>query len=182
MTFGWFAWLPNFITISRLVLTPVVIDMMVLDHWRAAFVIFVVAALSDGLDGWLARTFNLRSELGAMLDAIADKALIVSIIATLVAVAQVPATLAIVVISRDVLIVGAVAVSSLLARPLEIKPLRVSKATTVAQLTLLASVLSQQAFQLDLGLWVDMLQAAVAALTIASASVYFWRWVEHMRQ
>jgi cardiolipin synthase len=180
MTVGWFARLPNFISIARLVLAPVVIDTMVSGRWRVAFFIFLAAVASDGLDGWLARTFSLRSELGALLDALADKVLIVSVVAALLTVEQIPVTLAILVISRDVMIVGAVVISSLVDRPLEIRPLLGSKTNTLAQFILLAAFLAKQAFQIELGFFVNSLEVMVAVLTIASGSVYLWRWVEHM--
>lgn len=173
-------WLPNFITIGRLVLTPAAIDMIVGDHWRAAFAIFALAGASDALDGWLAKTFDLRTELGAVLDPIADKALIVSIYATLAIKGVLPPWLALLVISRDVMIVGAVFVSWLLARSIDLSPLPVSKATTAAQLLLAAIVLAGEAFAIPLHGVDSLVMAAVAALTVASASVYLWRWVKLM--
>ncbi|PWB79447.1 MAG: CDP-alcohol phosphatidyltransferase [Methylocystaceae bacterium] len=180
MSFPLIRWLPNFITIGRLVLTPAAVDMLISENWRAAFAIFVLAGASDALDGWLAKTFDLRSDLGALLDPIADKALIVSIYATLAVVGAIPAWLAILVVSRDVMIVGAVVVSWLLQRPIKVRPLPVSKATTAAQLVLAAVVLGGRAFGYPVDEAVGALAAIVAALTIASASVYLWRWVEHM--
>lgn len=173
-------WLPNFITIGRLILTPAAIDMIVGDHWRAAFAIFVLAGASDALDGWLAKTFDLRTELGAVLDPIADKALIVSIYATLAIKGVLPPWLALLVISRDVMIVGAVFVTWLLRRPMDLSPLPVSKATTAAQLLLAALALAGEAFVLPLEGTTSFISAVVAALTVASAAVYLWRWVELM--
>lgn len=172
--------LPNFITIARLVLTPVAIDMIVTENWAAAFGVFVLAGASDALDGWLAKTFDLRTDLGAVLDPIADKALIVSIYATLAFNGAIPAWLALVVISRDVMIVGAVVISWLLQRPIKVSPLPVSKATTAAQLLLAAVVLGGRAFGFPVATAAAILAGLVAALTIASASVYLWRWVKHM--
>lgn len=180
MRFPYFRFLPNFITIARLMLTPAAIGMILSADWRAAFAIFILAGASDALDGWLAKTFDLRSDLGAMLDPVADKALIVSIYATLAAVAAIPPWLAILVISRDIMIVGAVVLSWLLQRPMPIHPALVSKATTAAQLLFAAVVLAERAFGFDLAPAVAPLAALAAALTVASASVYLWRWVKHM--
>jgi cardiolipin synthase len=177
---GWFAWIPNFISIARFVLSPAIVDMTVLGQWRIAFFLFLIAAASDGLDGYLARLFSLRSELGALLDAIADKALIVSLVLALLTLEKIPVTLAIIVISRDFLIIGAVAVSFLLDRPIEIHPLLVSKATTLAQFILLAALLGEQAFQIHGGFFLEVLEIMVAALTLVSASAYLLRWVRHM--
>jgi cardiolipin synthase len=176
----YFRWLPNFITIGRFVLTPAAIDMIVTENWPAAFGVFALAGASDALDGWLAKTFDLRTELGAVLDPLADKALIVSIYATLAVVGVLPAWLALLVISRDVLIVGAVAVSWLLQRRIDLSPLAVSKATTAAQLALAALVLAAKAFAMPVEGAVAALATVVAALTVVSASVYLWRWVKNM--
>ena len=91
-----FAALPNLITLSRILLVPVTI-LMIADHeWDWALALFLLAGASDGLDGFLARTFDLRSELGAYLDALADKALLISIYITLAVVGAVPAAIALV--------------------------------------------------------------------------------------
>ncbi len=180
MRFPFFRFLPNFITIGRLLLTPVAVDMIVVGEWLSAFLIFVVAGVSDALDGWLAKTFYLRSELGAVLDPLADKALLVSVYVTTAAMGVIPAWLAILVVSRDVMIVGGVVISWLLGRPMKVRPVYVSKVTTASQLALAAGVLGARAFGLDHAVFVQVFAPIVAALTIASAGVYLWRWVEHM--
>jgi cardiolipin synthase len=154
--------------------------MIVTENWLAAFAIFALAGASDALDGWLAKTFDLRSELGALLDPAADKALIVSIYATLALVGVLPSWLALLVVSRDVMIVGAVAVSWLLQRRVDLSPLPVSKATTAAQLVLAALALAAKAFDAPLDEAITAFSAIVAALTMVSASVYLWRWVKNM--
>ena len=180
MYYRWFALVPNLITIGRLILTPIAIDLIVTGSWISAFWVFVAAGVSDAVDGWLARTYNLRSELGAVLDPLADKALIVSMFVTLAAIGSLPAWLAIMIVSRDLMIVGAVVISWLLGRPVEMKPLMISKATTFLQLVLAALVLGQHAFGLEIGRLIGFLILIVTALTVASASVYLWRWVEYM--
>lgn len=182
MHFNWIGSLPNLISIGRLILTPIAIEMIVTQNYRWAFWVFVAAGVSDAVDGWLARTFDLRTELGAVLDPVADKALIVSMFLALAAVGLLPVWLAIMVVSRDLMIVGAVVISWLLRRPVEVKPLMISKATTFLQLILAALVLGGQAFGLPTGALIGFLIAVVTALTAASASVYLWRWVEFMGQ
>lgn len=181
MVSRWFAFLPNFITLARLVLTPAAIVMIAEDRWRTAFLIFVVAGVSDALDGWLAKTFSLQSELGAVLDPLADKALIISIFVALAVIGQAPVWLAILIVSRDALILGGVGVAWFLGRPIAVRPHRISKATTAAQLLLAALVLFGEAYGFR-NQWLEtLLVAGVAALTIASASVYLRVWVQHMR-
>ena len=101
-----FASLPNLITLGRLVLVPVAIGMIAEQSWLNALFVFLLAGVSDGIDGFLARTYDLHSELGAYLDALADKALLISIYVALAVVGVAPALIAIVVVSRDLMIMG----------------------------------------------------------------------------
>ncbi|GLI93109.1 CDP-alcohol phosphatidyltransferase family protein [Methylocystis echinoides] len=181
MASRWFASLPNFITLGRLVLTPVAIVMISEENWRGAFFVFVLAGVSDALDGWLAKTYNLQSELGAVLDPLADKTLIISIYVTLAILGEAPVWLAILIVFRDALIVGGVSVSWFMGRPIKVRPHIASKITTAAQLTLAALILGGLAFGFRLTVLEGLLIASVATLTIASASVYLLLWVQHMR-
>lgn len=172
--------IPNLITIFRLILVPVVIVMIMQGRWVPAFTLFVVAGVSDGIDGFIARRFNMRSEFGAYIDPIADKALLVSIYVTLAVVGVLPSWLAIVVVSRDLMIVGAILLSWVMHRPVEIKPLLVSKLNTAAQIGFAALILSTNAFGVDASRVEDIGMFTVAALTVASASAYLARWLRHM--
>jgi cardiolipin synthase len=178
---GWFASLPNFITIGRLLLTPAAIVMVVEQNWRMAFVIFAVAGASDAIDGWLARTFRLQSELGAVLDPLADKALTISIFVTLAIMGRAPVWLAVLIVARDMLILGGVGVAWFMDRPIAVRPHMVSKVTTAAQLLLATLILSGAAYGFRNQILETLLIMSVAALTIASASVYLRVWVQHMR-
>jgi cardiolipin synthase len=181
MVSRWFASLPNLITIGRLVLTPAIIGMGIDARWGAAFLIFIVAGVSDALDGWLAKTYHLQSELGAVLDPLADKALIISIYVLLASVGILPAWLTILVVSRDALIVGGVLVAWFLSRPVKVRPHMSSKITTALQLGLAGFVLAGEAYGFRLEALESLMEGAVAALTVTSASVYLWLWVQHMR-
>ena len=174
------AMIPNLITIGRLVLVPFVVAMIVQKDWDFAFFAFVVAGISDGVDGFIARRFDLRSDLGAYLDAIADKALLVSIYVTLAIVGVIPSWLAIVVVSRDIMIVGAIVLSWLLDKPVPIRPLFLSKLNTTAQIAFAALILGTAAFDFVLGSWISPLSFTVAALTAASAAAYLAQWLDHM--
>lgn len=175
-----FASLPNLISLGRLLLVPIIVALIVQPEWGLAFLLFVVAGVSDAVDGWLAKRFDLRTEVGAYLDPIADKALLVSIYVSLAVVGALPATLVIVVVSRDVMIVGAVVVSWIVEKPVRIRPLLVSKLNTAAQIGLAAAVLAAKAFGLPFGPWFTVMVYAVAALTLASAAAYLAQWVRHM--
>ncbi len=172
--------IPNLITVFRLILVPVVIVMIMQGRWPAAFILFVVAGVSDAIDGFIARRFDMRSEFGAYIDPLADKALLVSIYVTLAIVGTLPSWLAIVVVSRDLMIVAAVLLSWVMARPVKIRPLMVSKLNTAAQIGFAALVLSTNAFGVDASAIEDVAMVAVAGLTIASAAAYLAGWLRHM--
>jgi cardiolipin synthase len=172
--------IPNMITIGRLILVPLVIAMIVQGEWQAAFGLFVLAGVSDAIDGFLARRFDMRSELGAYLDPVADKALLVSIYITLAISGVLPPWLAILVVSRDVMIVSAVILSWVLENPVEIKPFIISKLNTAAQIAFAAGLLAAKAFGVGLGGWFDAALWVVAALTLASTAAYLAFWSRHM--
>jgi cardiolipin synthase len=172
--------LPNLITIGRLLLVPLIIWFIVADQPLAAFGVLVVAGISDAVDGFIARQFDLRSELGTYLDPIADKTLLVSIYVTLAVIAAIPVWLTILIVSRDFLIVGAVVLSWVLGEPSSVQPLRISKLNTVLQIVLAAVVLGDLAFTVDLAVLSTALVYIVAALTVASAAIYLVEWVRHM--
>lgn len=172
--------IPNLITIARLFMVPLIIVMIGQGRWVAAFLLFVAAGLSDAVDGFIAKRFDMMSELGAYIDPLADKALLVSIYVALAVVAVLPGWLAIVVVSRDVMIVAAILVSWLMERPIRIRPLWISKANTALQIALAALILGGKAFAFDLGAVQDASTLAVAALTAASAAAYLALWMRHM--
>lgn len=172
--------LPNLITIARLILVPLVIVMIVNARWDAAFVLFVAAGVSDAIDGFIARRFDMRSELGAYLDPVADKALIVSLYITLAIVGIIPVWLVIVVVSRDLMIITAVILSWLMAKPVTIAPIVVSKLNTAAQIVFAALVLGSKSFGVELGAVMPAAQIVVAALTLTSMGAYLALWLRHM--
>ncbi|MGB3536854.1 MAG: CDP-alcohol phosphatidyltransferase family protein [Mesorhizobium sp.] len=172
--------IPNMITILRLVLVPGVVLAMLQARWEWAFTGFVVAGISDGVDGFIARHFNQRSRLGAYLDPMADKLLLVSVFVVLGIAGELPLWLVIAAVSRDALIVFAVLLSSVMAQPVEMKPLMVSKANTAIQLVLAAVVLGELAFGVDIGALRPALIILSGLLTVASAAAYLVAWLRHM--
>src|SRR4051812_46196282 len=147
---GFIVTLPNLITVVRLVLVPTIIWLITAGEPRAAFWLFALAGIGDAVDGFLARRFDLRSRLGALLDPLADKVLLVTLYVVLAVMMEIPTWLAFMVVSRDILIVGAVIISWLVDRPLEMRPLIVSKVNTAAQVTLAGVVLADLAFAIHL--------------------------------
>jgi cardiolipin synthase len=147
---------------------------------RIAFILFLAAGISDAVDGFLAKRFGMASELGAYLDPLADKALIVSIYVGLGISRSIPIWLVILVVSRDIMIVGAFMLSWLVGRPMPVKPHPVSKLNTVAQIFLAALVLAAHGFNFNAGLALTAMTAAVAALTLLSVAFYVAEWIRHM--
>ena len=172
--------IPNLLTIARIFLVPVVIWLIIRGENLAAFWVFVLAGATDAVDGYLARRWDQRSELGAYLDALADKMLLVSIYVALSAVDGIPVWLTIAVVSRDIMIIGAVILSWLLDRPVVIAPLLVSKLNTVLQIVYAALALGTRGYGLDLGATLPALSGAVVLLTLLSAAAYLAEWMRHM--
>jgi cardiolipin synthase len=172
--------IPNSLTLVRIVLVPLVVWLIIDHEMTAAFLLFLLAGFSDAADGYIAKRYGWRSELGAYLDPIADKALLVSIYVTLGLAGHLPVWLVIAVVSRDILIVGAVVLSWMLSRPLTMHPLLISKVNTFAQIVLAGLVLAELGLGLGLEPVVKVLIWITGALTILSAAAYFWAWLGHM--
>ncbi len=151
---------------------PATVWLMLQGRLDLAFLMFVAAGISDALDGWLARVRQARSHLGAILDPVADKALLISVYVTLAAIGVLPDWLAILVVFRDVLIMGGVLTFHLLGQPQPIRPLWVSKLNTVLQIALAAVALGLQGFGLMAEGVRDVLIVLVAASTLASGAAY----------
>jgi cardiolipin synthase (CMP-forming) len=161
-------------------MVPIVVWAITSGGMRIAFIVFLVAGISDGVDGFLAKRFHMRSELGALLDPLADKALIVSIYVSLGIAGALPISLVILVVSRDIMIVSAFMLSWLVGKPMPVRPLPVSKANTLAQIVLAALVLAERGFGFDLDLVSKVMIAMVAVLTLLSVAFYLAEWMRHM--
>ncbi|WP_054311217.1 CDP-alcohol phosphatidyltransferase family protein [Mesorhizobium sp. 1M-11] len=172
--------IPNLISILRLLLVPGVVLAMLQAHWEWAFAGFVIAGVSDGVDGFIARHFNQHSRLGAYLDPIADKLLLVSVFIVLGISGELPLWLVVAMVSRDGLIICAVVLSSVMGHPVEVKPLFVSKANTAVQIILAAEVLAELAFAMHLDPLRGILIMLSGLLTVASAAAYLVAWLRHM--
>ena len=172
--------IPNFITLGRVLSVPVLFWLLLNDHPKIAFFVFLAAGVSDAVDGFLAKRFKWTSELGAYLDPLADKLLIVSIYIALAISYQIPLWLVIAVVSRDILIVIAVLLSWLVDKPFVIKPLAVSKLNTAAQLVLATTVLGDNAFGLRLDVTREVLVWVTGVSTVLSLAAYLQLWVRHV--
>jgi cardiolipin synthase len=172
--------IPNLITLARIILVPVVVWAIAVGQIHLAFLLFMAAAISDAVDGFLAKRFGMTSALGAYLDPLADKVLIVSIYVTLGITGVIPLWIVILVVSRDIMIVGAVLLSWLVDRPVRIKPHFVSKLNTAAQIVFAALVLAARGYDFDAEPVLTLVMALVAILTLLSVGFYLAEWVRHM--
>ncbi len=166
--------LPNVISFARLCAVPVATWLVIQREFTSAVILFAAAGVSDAIDGWLARRRG-GSALGAMLDPIADKALLVSMFVTLAAIGILPTWLAILVVFRDLVIMGGVLVLWLTHQPVRIRPLASSKVSTALQLGLVGVTLLLQALALPGGLPLLAFEWLVAATTLGSGATYVVR-------
>jgi cardiolipin synthase len=172
--------LPNLITVGRIILVPVVIWAITSGNMLLAFWVFVAAGISDAVDGFIAKRFNAQTEFGAYLDPIADKALLMSIYVTLSIEMLLPRWIVIAVVSRDIMIMGAVVLSWIMNKPVAIHPLIVSKLNTAAQIALAALVLASSGFKFNAVQATNVLLIVAGGLTVVSAAAYLVEWMKHM--
>ena len=172
--------LPNLITIARILLVPLTVWLIISDAYGLAFLAFVLAGVSDGVDGYIARRYDLRTELGSYLDPVADKALLVSVYVTLGFLKVLPPWLVILVVSRDVLIIGAFILSWLMDRPVKVRPSMLSKINTAGQIILVVVLLGSAALAIPVESWLLAGMGIVAVLTATSGALYLLEWIRHM--
>jgi len=168
--------LPNFISLGRLLAVPVAVWLILDGNFEIAFWVFVAAGISDAVDGFVAKRFDMQTELGKVLDPLADKALLVGVYVSLGHMDYIPIWLVILVVFRDLLIVGGIILSHTLSRPMRMKPLIVSKINTVAQIMLAGIVLSSAGMILDLQVVIMPMVFVVGATTLASGAAYLVFW------
>ena len=168
--------LPNLISLGRLVLVPLAIWLILGGRYGVAFWVFVAAGVSDGLDGFIAKRFDRRTRLGALLDPVADKALLVSVYVTLGLAHQLWTSLVILVVFRDVMIVGGFLLIQAIAAPKHYDPLYISKINTGMQIALVAFVLARLGLGTASSMVDVLLSLAVATTTVLSGLSYFVRW------
>jgi cardiolipin synthase len=167
----------NLISLARLIAVPVVIWGILADEMALAFWIFVAAGLSDAVDGFIARHFHEQTELGSYLDPLADKALLVSVYIACGHVHYLPYWLVILVVFRDILIVGGVILLYTLnhRRP-QMSPLWISKLNTAVQIVLAAMVLAGGAFDIPPDRVIQALIWIVGVTTALSGVSYLVKW------
>ena len=170
--------LPNFISLARLLCVPLAVWLVVTNQIRLAFFVFVAAGVSDAVDGYIAKKFNARTAVGRYMDPLADKALLVSMYVSLGLRGAIPDWLVILVVFRDVLIIGgAILFHTLTDQPMLLTPLLVSKLNTLMQILLVTDVLAVLGLGANDHGFGTALTYAVAATTLLSGAAYIVRWV-----
>ncbi len=167
---------PNVISLARLLSVPVALWLITTGAYGAAFWLFVAAGVSDGVDGYLAKRLGQRTELGRYLDPLADKVLLVSVYVVLGIQDELPSWLVILVVARDMLIVGCSALALMMSQSVKIQPLLISKLNTFAQIVLAALTLAMLGLGIGDRLLIDALIYAVATTTLLSGGSYLFKW------
>ncbi len=168
--------LPNFITLARLLAVPVTVYLILQSHYQLAFWIFVAAGVSDALDGFLAKRLDAVSEIGAYLDPLADKALLVGVYLALSRMDHIATWLVFLVVFRDFMIIGGAILYQTLTQSLKMEPLFISKVNTVAQIAFAGVVLGELGLGVGLSIVSQTLAYIVAFTTFVSGAAYVYKW------
>jgi cardiolipin synthase len=168
--------LPNTITLGRLLAAPAALWLILHHRYGMAFWLFVAAGFSDAVDGWIAKRWNCRTPLGALLDPAADKALIVVVYLSLWHGGHLPGLLVFLVLLRDFLIVLGYLVIQLKGAQNGVGPIYISKVNTLVQLALVTFVLARLGLGIEAGRMTTLLIAAAGLTTVVSGFVYLARW------
>ena len=173
--------IPNLITLTRILAVPLLVWLIIKGEMTAAFWVFVIAGVSDALDGFIAKRFGCVTKLGTYLDPIADKALLVSAYVTLGQAGHINTWLVILVVFRDVLIIGGLLLFHTLDRPIEMRPFLISKLNTLMQILLIGVLLGKLGAGVpDFGT-LPLLAYLVGLTTVLSGLAYLGRWVFGLR-
>lgn len=168
--------IPNILTLARIAATPLMILLLRDQAYEAALLLFILAGVTDGLDGYIAKRFDCVSRLGTLLDPVADKMLIVSAYVMLALLGDIPFWLLLIVVFRDIMIVGGYLILETLEGNVQMQPSVVSKVNTFLQISLVIGVLLDQTAWLPVGVMVNFLIVAVTVTTVLSGAHYVWYW------
>ncbi len=168
--------LPNLISLARLLAVPVAVYVILQGQYALAFWIFVAAGVSDAVDGFLAKRFDAVTEIGAYLDPLADKVLLVGVYVALNHMGHIATWLVFLVVFRDFLIIGGALLYQTLTQSLEMDPLFISKVNTVTQITFAGVVLGELGIEVQVSLLSEVLSYVVALTTFVSGAAYVYKW------
>ena len=170
------AHIPNCICVLRIILVLPIVWALVTGQFKLALGLILVAGLSDGVDGFLAKTFGWRTRLGGILDPFADKLLLVSVFVTLTVLGLAPIWLAAVAIGRDVVIISGASAYNILIGPVQPEPTRISKLNTAFQLLYILFVIAHEAFAWPPEISILVIGSGVLFTSVVSGLDYVLRW------
>lgn len=168
--------IPNLITFCRILLVAPILWLLLEGRHGAALMLFVVAGVSDAVDGFLAKHYGWTSRLGGIIDPLADKLLLMGTVLALGWLGELPAWLVVMVVLRDLVIVGGALSYHYLIEPFTAEPTLISKLNTLMQLLLVLAVVFSKGVTALPGWLPALLVGAVAATTVLSGCHYVWTW------
>ena len=171
--------IPNLLTLARIAAVPVLILFLYEGRYGAALAVFVLAGITDGLDGWIAKRFKCVTRLGSILDPLADKILIVSTYVMLVLAGDLPFWLILLIGFRDLGIIAGVLVLNTLNGHVQMQPSLLSKVNTFLQISMVILVMVERIGFIALEPVAEILLWFVAVTTVASAIHYVYFWFIH---
>lgn len=160
----------------RIVLVAPILLLITENRFDMALLLFFIAGFSDGLDGYLAKKYDWHTRIGALLDPIADKLLVAGTFIVLAVTAHIPVWLAVLVISRDIVIIGGATAYNFLIRPVEGQPTRISKLNTAMQLLFILFVLTREAFAWPDKITITIIGAGIVVTVVISGMDYVLKW------
>ena len=175
----YFIFIPNFLTIVRIALVYPILNNIYLGNFEISIIYFVVASVTDGLDGFIARKMNWQTELGTLLDPVADKILLSGSIFILWLNQYIPFYIFVIFISRDVAILLGAAIRMTIIESDTPTPNLLGKLTTTLQIIYIAIIFLKEIIELDFGLF--SLDVFIILVTILSLVVYTYNWVQDLR-
>ncbi len=168
--------LPNIISVLRLLAVMPVVYLLLEREFGWALLLFAAAGVSDGVDGFLAKHYGWQSQLGGILDPLADKTLLVACFLVLGAMSLIPVWLVLAVVFRDLLIVGGALLYNYRVEEVEAAPILVSKLNTVLQIVLLVLVITDSGpMRVPDGV-IEILTWACLVTVLISGTQYVWIW------
>lgn len=169
-------YIPNLLTLARIGLVPWLLVLLQQQQFSLSLAVFIVAGLTDALDGFIAKRYNAQTYLGSLLDPLADKGLLVSSYIMLSVLELVPFWLMVTVVFRDVVIVGGYLLMVLFFGSVKMQPLRVSKINTFTQIFYIVLVLTALAIHYELGLVQTVFNYIVLVTSVVSGLSYVYIW------
>lgn len=176
--------IPNFLSLLRIILVPVMVIFLIQESYTKALITFVIAGLTDALDGAVARILNKQTKLGSFLDPLADKILLSTSFIALAIFSLIPSWLAVIVISRDFMILLGIVILSMMSVAYEIKPIFVSKVTTTMQIATVFFALFLKTFTYDIISYnlIMILSWLTASFTIISGLIYIIKGIKFINR